>query len=254
MLVNLLSNAVKFTPEGGNLGVEVVGSEFEKRVRITVWDKGIGIKSEDFPRLFQPFIQLDSSLARQYAGTGLGLSLVRRMADLQGGSIEFESKFGEGSRFTIVLPWDNAEPPQPAYPIHHADNTPAVSASLHSPLVIMVDDNEVILASYSAYLEGQNCHVLPVYSAYELLDKAPRIHPDVILMDIQMPGMDGLEATRRIRAHSDPQLASTPIIAITALAMPGDREQCIAAGVNHYLSKPIHLPDLLARIHELTRV
>jgi CheY-like chemotaxis protein len=253
MLVNLLSNAVKFTPEGGKLGIEVIGSELENRVRITVWDNGIGIKSEDFPRLFKPFIQLDSSLARQYAGTGLGLSLVQRMAGLQGGSIELESAIGVGSRFTIVLPWELSAS-KPESPPLHPENIPDARVALPSLMVIIVDDNEMIAAAFSAYLEGQNCRVLPVFSAFELLEKAPNANPDIILMDIQMPGMDGFEAIRRVRAHPNPHLASIPIIAITALAMPGDRERCFAAGANEYLSKPIHLPDLLARIREMTQI
>jgi PAS domain S-box-containing protein len=253
MLVNLLSNAVKFTAEGGKLGLEVTGSELESRVRITVWDNGIGIKSEDFPRLFKPFIQLDSSLARQYAGTGLGLSLVQRMASLQGGSIELESTFGEGSRFTIVLPWDLTAS-KPESPLSLPESISDARVRIPSPMVIIVDDNEVIAAAFSAYLEGQNCRVLPVFSAFELLEKAPQANPDIILMDIQMPGMDGFEAIRRVRSHPSPHLASIPIIAITALAMPGDREKCFDAGANEYLSKPIHLPDLLARIRDMTGI
>ena len=105
MLVNLLGNAIKFTPSGGSFGIEVRGNLTYRQVYITVWDTGIGIKAEDQARLFQPFIQLDASLARSYAGTGLGLALVRRLAELQGGSVAVESKFGEGSRFTVTLPW-----------------------------------------------------------------------------------------------------------------------------------------------------
>ena len=105
ILVNLLSNAVKFTPEGGALGLEVQGSTTSQTVRLSVWDKGIGIKAEDQPKLFRPFVQLDSSLARQHNGTGLGLSLVQRLTKLHGGTIEIASTPGEGSRFTVVLPW-----------------------------------------------------------------------------------------------------------------------------------------------------
>ena len=108
MLVNLLSNAVKFTPEAGVIGLDVVGDAAAQRIHLTVWDTGIGIAADDLPRLFQPFVQLDSRLARQYAGTGLGLALVQRMAALHGGSVAVESTLGQGSRFTITLPWPAA--------------------------------------------------------------------------------------------------------------------------------------------------
>ncbi len=110
MLVNLLSNVVKFTPEGGTVGLEIVGDAAARRVHLTVWDTGIGMAADDLPRLFQPFVQLDSRLARQYAGTGLGLALVQGMAALQGGSVAVESTLGQGSRFTITLPWAAALP------------------------------------------------------------------------------------------------------------------------------------------------
>jgi signal transduction histidine kinase len=105
MLGNLLSNAAKFTPEGGQLGLSVVGDTERHVVEFRVWDKGIGIAAEDLPRLFKPFTQLDSGLAREYAGTGLGLALVQRMAHLHGGEIRVESTLGEGSTFTLTLPW-----------------------------------------------------------------------------------------------------------------------------------------------------
>lgn len=108
MLVNLLSNAVKFTPEGGQIGLDVTGDRDNKVIRFRVWDKGIGIKDEDIEKLFKPFIQLDSRLAREYPGTGLGLSLVLKMAELHGGKVQVESKFGEGSSFTITLPWEQS--------------------------------------------------------------------------------------------------------------------------------------------------
>ena len=104
-IVNLLSNAVKFTPEGGSVGLQVKGSEAGERLLITVWDTGIGIKQEDYGKLFQPFQQLDSRLNRQYDGTGLGLALVKRLADMHGGTVELDSEPGRGSRFTILLPW-----------------------------------------------------------------------------------------------------------------------------------------------------
>jgi signal transduction histidine kinase len=105
IVINLLSNAVKFTPQGGSFGIEVRGSVIEQQVSLTVWDTGIGISAQDQPRLFQSFIQLDARLSRQYQGTGLGLALVRRLAELHGGSVAVQSEPGQGSRFTVTLPW-----------------------------------------------------------------------------------------------------------------------------------------------------
>ena len=254
MLVNLLSNAIKFTPDNGALGLEVQASETDQVVRLTVWDKGIGIASENIERLFQPFVQLDSNLARQYSGTGLGLSLVQRMTKLHGGSVQVESALGAGSRFTILLPWL----PTAARP---AENLPGEAGALHTSLaaedrkiVLIVDDNEMLIRTLADFLETQGLHVVAAHSGMELLEVAPELHPDIILMDIQMPAMDGIEATRRIRAHADPVVAKTPIVAVTALAMVGDREHCLAAGANEYLSKPVKLMELINTIHKLTPI
>jgi PAS domain S-box-containing protein len=245
MLVNLLGNAVKFTPEGGKLGLEVIGCGEAGVVSLTVWDKGIGIRTEDMGKLFQPFVQLDSSLTRQYAGTGLGLSLVQRMAELHGGSIQVESTPGEGSRFSIRLPWTSGSQEPASGPVSTPHST--------SPLVMVADDNEAVLDMVTGFLKANKFRVVGVRSGFELLERAPEEHPDIILVDIQMPNLDGMETTRRLRANSDPLLARTPIIATTALAMPGDREKCLEAGINDYMSKPILLPHLVDRIHQLLK-
>jgi CheY-like chemotaxis protein len=120
-----------------------------------------------------------------------------------------------------------------------------------APLVMLADDNEVILDMVTNFLETHGCRVIATRSGYELLERAPEAHPDIMLVDIQMPGMDGMETMRRLRAHSDPRIARTPIIAVTALAMTGDREKCLEAGANEYMSKPIALAQLIKRIKEL---
>ncbi|HEX9439579.1 MAG TPA: ATP-binding protein, partial [Roseiflexaceae bacterium] len=145
MLVNLLANAVKFTPEGGTIGLDVVGDAAAQRVHVTVWDTGIGMAADDLPRLFHPFVQLDSRLARQYNGTGLGLALVQRMAVLHGGSVAVESTLGHGSRFTITLPWTAAIPES-----HSASET-ETTALLGAPdpprappssIILLAEDDE----------------------------------------------------------------------------------------------------------------
>jgi PAS domain S-box-containing protein len=270
ILVNLLSNAVKYSPAGGSLGLEVEGSEEDHTIRIAVWDHGIGIKPEDRDKLFQPFVQIDSSLSRLQTGTGLGLTLVKHLVDLHGGSLDVESTFGEGSRFTISMPWDPHDAPAVASPADENKEAarPAaegaekgsgtapeqVQQSVDSPaepLVLLVDDNEITRTTIKDYLCAWQLRVAPLRDAYEFLDQLANLLPDLVLMDIQMPGMDGLEAIRRIRAHQNPRVAKVPVIALTALAMPGDRDRCLAAGATEYLSKPVNLHNLAVLIHTL---
>ena len=253
MLVNLLSNAVKFTPERHNLGLEVQGMEDEGLIRFTVWDEGIGIMPEDLEKLFKPFVQLDSKLSRQYSGTGLGLSLVRRMAEMHGGSVHVESVPEKGSRFSILLPWKRTDLPSGKPEIKDSNSgkvkeLASAPQPIGGPLILVGDDNKIILDTLSDFLLARGYRVEIVQSGFELLDRIPLISPDLILVDIQMPGMDGLEVIHRIRAHNDKDIASIPIIAVTALAMSGDRERCLQAGANDYLSKPVSLQLLSKRV------
>lgn len=255
MLVNLLSNAVKFTPDGGELGLQVEALEDRKAIFFSVWDKGIGIKPDEMEKLFKPFIQLDSSLARQYSGTGLGLSLVKRMAELHGGSVQVESIPAEGSRFTIILPWSEeiTQPDKAATLVLSTENKIGIEQSDFAPIVMIADDSEIILEMITDFLEAQGWHVITTRSGLELLEHVAEVHPDIMLVDIQMPIMDGMATIRRLRAHPDPKIASAPIIALTALAMTGDREKCIQAGANEYLSKPVVLKQLVEQIKEILK-
>jgi PAS domain S-box-containing protein len=246
ILVNLLSNAVKFTSEGGRVGLEVCGDAARHSIDFTVWDTGIGIIPADQSRLFQPFVQLDSRLARQYNGTGLGLALVSRMAELHGGSVRVASEPGSGSRFTVSLPW---QVPGDQSDVREMPALPALNehlAALTPPAILLAEDNETTILTLTEYLEAKSYRVLVARNGAEAVALARESRPALILMDIQMPVMDGLEAIRRIR--DDPTIAPVPIIALTALAMPGDRERCLAAGADEYLSKPISLKGLAARI------
>jgi signal transduction histidine kinase/CheY-like chemotaxis protein len=257
VLVNLLSNAIKFTPENGELGLEVESSESDRKIRLTVWDKGIGIKPEDINKIFKPFTQLDGGLAREYSGTGLGLSLVRHLTELHNGGIEVESNIGQGSRFTVILPWSPENTTPIPYNMVRHGNTGGLNLSAlfpdHSkaPLVMYVDDNEMVLQMVADFLEAKQYRVIKVRSGLELLERAAETHPDIMLVDIQMPGIGGMETIRRIRAHSDPLVAAAPVIAVTALAMPNDREYCLRAGANDYMSKPLKLKELAAAIQKL---
>ena len=254
ILVNLLSNAVKFTPEERDLGLEVTADAETQIVRFCVWDRGIGIAKEDLPRLFQPFTQLDASLAREYTGTGLGLALVRNMAEMHGGSITVESTLGVGSRFTVTIPWRQPSAPFAAEP--PVEQPPAPLTALVSgvtPLILLADDNETTGETYKAYLEARGCRVATAQRGSEAVRLAEVAHPALILMDIQMPGMDGLTAIRRLRASRDQDVAATPIVALTALALPGDRERCLEAGADEYLSKPVPLSMLVEVISALLK-
>jgi PAS domain S-box-containing protein len=251
ILVNLLSNAVKFTPAGGQVGLEVVGDVERGRVDLSVWDTGIGIAPEDVKRLFQPFVQLDGSLSRQYTGAGLGLALVRKLADLHGGSVSVESQVGQGSRFTVSLPWHetSGRARVDKGPEDQKGEQPCPPVSLssgHLATILLAEDDETNLGVMSDYVSAMGYRVVVARDGHEAIRRAREERPDVILMDIQMSGLDGLEAIRRIRAEAG--LAKTPIIALTALAMPGDRERCLEAGANDYLSKPVGLRNLLSAI------
>jgi CheY-like chemotaxis protein len=254
ILVNLLSNAIKFSPEKSELGLDVEINKAGQNIKITIWDKGIGIKPENMHKLFKPFTQIDSSLAREYSGSGLGLSLVHRLAELHNGGVEVESIFGQGSRFTLTLPW--SPPDEFSFPnLNHPDfvggPNPTLLESFTSPYILMADDNEVVLEMFADYLEFKHYRVIKTRSGAELLERSTEIHPAVIIVDIQMPGMDGLETIRRIRSNTDPVVAITPVIAVTALAMRGDREKCMEAGADEYLSKPVKLADLGTAIQNL---
>jgi len=253
ILVNLLSNAIKFTPQGGDLGLEVTANAAEGKIRFSVWDKGIGIKAEDMSKLFQPFVQIDSRLAREYAGTGLGLSLIRRLTELHHGGIEAQSAWGEGSRFTVTLPY---APPPPTSPLQdenaRAENAaPKARGGSPAPLVLIADDNETTLQVLGDYLESKNYRVIKTRSGAELLKRAQENPPAALLVDIQMPGMDGMEVIRQLRANPNEKIARAPIAAVTALAMSGDRERCLEAGANEYLSKPFRLTEIEALLEKL---
>ncbi|HEY3475525.1 MAG TPA: response regulator, partial [Anaerolineales bacterium] len=249
ILVNLLSNAVKFTPPGGRLGLEVVSDRQEKRVMFTVWDNGIGIGEKDLARLFQPFVQLNSSLAREASGTGLGLALVAQMARLHGGSVSVESKPDKGSRFTVTLPWEPALATDAELRLRSTGKFRAIQTETKDrPIILLIEDTREATVMVTDYLQLAGYQVLTARDALTGMDIAKRMHPDLILMDIQLPGMDGLEATRRLR--TDPEFRALPIIALTALAMPGDRERCLAAGTTDYVTKPISLKKLAKMIED----
>jgi signal transduction histidine kinase/PAS domain-containing protein len=255
ILVNLLNNAVKFTPEKGKVSLDVFADSEKKQMRFSISDTGIGIKPEDVAKLFKPFVQLDSSLSRQYEGTGLGLILVKQLTELHGGTVQVQSEIGRGSRFIVELPWDekgNALDAGLFIEENESEkNTPVIpspSIENNQKRILLAEDNDANVMMVKDYLENHGYQIFVAHHGGEVLEKAVEISPDLILMDIQMPKIDGLEATRRLRTI--PGFATLPIIALTAFAMPGDRERCLEAGANEYLAKPVNLKRLLSMISE----
>ncbi len=260
VLINLLNNAVKFTPFGGRITLEVKRIKYSPPIQvadlpspdylqIAVIDTGIGIAPENIDRLFQPFIQIDSALNREYTGTGLGLSLVKRIVELHGGKVGLTSEVGVGSCFTIELPCHTSRAFSPELETQPELFQKSNQSQLKiSPLILLAEDNEANISTVSSYLKAKGYRLLLAKNGEEAIALAQSEHPDLILMDIQMPSMDGLEAIKHIRDH--PNLVKLPIIALTALAMTGDRELCLEAGANDYLTKPVKLKQLANTIQQ----
>ena len=261
VLINLLSNAVKFTPEGGSISLEVnlepadpPSTIVPNFIRFSITDTGIGINPEDLQKLFQPFVQVDSALNRQYQGTGLGLSLVKRLVELHGGQVEVTSTVSQGSCFAFKLPCTEVltTPPNKASSLLFpgiSSITEITEASGAAPLILLAEDNEANILTISSYLEAKGYRLMVANNGEAAIALAQTHHPALILMDIQMPGMDGFEAMQHIRKQ--PELVNIPIIALTALAMVGDRDKCIAAGASDYLTKPVRLKQLSETIQQM---
>ena len=269
VLINLLNNAVKFTPVGGKvtLSVDIDNKNVNKQtIQFHVSDTGIGIAPENISKLFQSFVQIDSKLNRQYGGTGLGLALVKYLVELQNGRVDVESTLGLGSRFTVTLPYisipTSSLPNPTSQPLTLQTNperlnnnqsvaTAPISQSTKPALILLAEDSVANTKTIVDFLEQQGYEIIQAQNGQEAVDMANASHPNLILMDIQMPIMDGLDATRQIR--SLPAIANIPVIALTALAMPNDREKCLEAGANSYLSKPVKLKQLLLTIQQILK-
>jgi CheY-like chemotaxis protein len=262
VLINLLGNAVKFTGEGGTVNVMVdvsaLSSE-ERRVVFTVRDTGIGMSAQQTAKLFSAFEQADASITRQYGGTGLGLAISQRIVRLMGGVITVTSTVGEGSefRFSLDLPvFDTAcERDEDVAP--HREQAPderhVAPLDLTGRRILLVEDIAINRTIITELLRDTHVEIIEAENgldAIEVFEQAPEGGFDLVFMDIQMPGIDGYEAVRRLRVLDRADATTTPIIALTANAYREDIGRALEAGMNDHVAKPVELERLLHVLRE----
>lgn len=240
VVTNLLSNAVKFTPQG-YVRLGVFYSD-DLSLRFVVEDSGLGISTDAQGRLFQAFTQADSSTSRKFGGSGLGLSICKRLVELMKGRIGLQSAVGHGSTFWFSVPVQAVQT-KTAAPA--AESCPVNFAKLR---VLIAEDNPVNQMVTVQNLKKLGCKPHVVNDGEYALRALEGATYDVVLMDLQMPRVDGYEATRRIRRHESPRISKLPIIAVTANALQSDREECLRIGMNDYITKPLRMPELIAAI------
>ena len=246
VLSNFLSNAIKFTAESGKVSLRVIPLvEPGKKdwVRFEVSDTGIGINEEQKTRLFDPFEQADSSMSRKYGGTGLGLAISKNLIEMMGGTVDFRSEYGAGSVFWCELPLPISSESQ------MFGQRSSVIMNMRPLHILVVDDVKVNLIVLSSMLQQWGHITETASSGKQALELLKTHHYEMVFMDCQMPEMDGYECTRRIRISETGVLDSRiPVIAVTAHAMTGDRERCLASGMDDYISKPINPSELQSKL------
>ena len=268
ILINLVGNAVKFTSESGTVNVRVSWRHTEPAnnalVRIAVCDTGIGIANSDLPIIFEPFVQVDPSPSRRFGGTGLGLTICKQLATLMGGQISVQSCLGKGSVFTVELPF-SVDTCTPEKTIVQQRTFALQSTKSRTLNILVVEDNPVNQRVLVVQLKRIGHNPTAVSNGVEALCELERNYQrisertqtpfgyDIILMDCQMPLMDGFTATQHIRKMElDRRLERTPIIALTANSLEGDRERCLSFGMDDYLSKPVSLELISETINKWT--
>ena len=260
VLLNLLANAIKFTPQGSiDLRVECAGAAegLQCQLRFIVADTGIGIPRSRQQAIFEPFIQADSSTVRIHGGTGLGLSICRRLVDKMGGQISLTSEPGQGSSFSFTTAFRRFAAPKARSTGPQGLPAQSPETAMH---ILLVEDDPTSRMLVAGILRRDG------HTVDEVCEGEPAVHSvremdfDLVLMDVQMPGMDGLAATRAIRAmatEDDPKMrqrSQVPIVAVTAHSMRGDADRCLQAGMNRYLTKPIQADRLRACLREFACV
>lgn len=258
ILLNLLSNAVKFTPEGGRVTLRIwveQGTAF-----FQIEDTGIGIPENQRSLLFQKFQQLDSAYHRNYEGTGLGLALTKQLVELHGGTIEVESTVGVGSVFTVKLPaqpFENSREGVKEFAssshgvtIENADTGKTADYSLSfGGRIVLIEDHEETAMLVCDLLTAAGCQVVWMLDGSTAIKQIEMLQPVLVITDIQLPGMDGYEIIQFLRQH--PAIQTTKILALTARALPEDRERCLAEGADEYLAKPVQPYQLLDKVASL---
>ena len=255
VIINLIGNAIKFTDQG-SVNVFTILKEEETgklALQITVQDTGIGIPPDKIETIFERFEQIDNTLTRQYGGTGLGLAITRKLVEMMGGRVTVSSELNNGSafQFTLLLNRYVQEKEETPVMTELKSNGTEPVVPLNNIHMLVVEDNPMNRTLIEILLEKKNIPFDTVTNGKEALQYLERNLPDMVLMDIQMPEMDGLQTTRHIR-----QMAGTdlPVIAMTAHVLPGEKERCLAAGMNDYLSKPIDPEKLYAMIQQYAGV
>ena len=255
IILNILSNAIKYTPNGGKVSLTIEelnsGEEGYANYCFTVEDNGIGMHEEYLPHIFEEFSRERTSTESKVVGAGLGLPIVKSLVDMMNGKIEVESKLNEGTKFTIYLSFPIADEEADDVSLEQQESEDNDKKELTGKRVLLVEDNELnaeiameILKMRGLSIEwaenGQKC--------IELLEKMPESYYDAILMDIQMPVMDGYETTKKIRMMSDNKKASIPIIAMTANVFSEDRQKAFESGMNDHVAKPIDVKELISTL------
>ena len=251
VLLNLVSNAIKFTPAGGQVLVTseaLAETADELTLRFEVTDTGVGMAPEVVARIFESFTQAYADTARQFGGTGLGLSISRALVEQMNGTLTVDSTPGQGSTFAFSLTLPKADQQTPeAVPADNFD-----TGVLQGARVLLVEDNEINRMVAAWTMQNWGIEVIEAENGPDGLDRFEADGPfDAVLMDIQMPGMSGVEASAHLRQHADPVRASVPILALTANAFRSDHERYLAAGLNDCLAKPFEEPELFAKLRRL---
>ncbi|MBX2957161.1 MAG: response regulator [Cyclobacteriaceae bacterium] len=255
ILINLISNAVKFTHTGSILVNASVQKEQKGKcwIELSVTDTGVGIPEEKLKTIFESFSQADESVTRRYGGTGLGLTIAKQLVELQNGKISVKSKEYVGSVFSIVIPYATSNSNHIGITAQQKRNHQKRSTSQQPVHVLLVEDNDINRLYAQSILRGWNCKTDVAENGLVAIEKLKSKEYDVVLMDIQMPVMDGYEATKAIRMMAPP-VNGVPIVALTANATKNDIDRCREAGMNHYLAKPFTPEDLYNKLFEELRL